>query len=54
MALKRMPNFRYILLPASAETNGHLTFMDARFFAGDVSELLARSKTSEAAPAAKP
>ena len=54
MALERMPNFRYVLLPASAETHGHLTFMDARFFAGDVSDLLARSATSEAAPVAKP
>ena len=43
MALKRMQNFRYRLLPASAETTGHLTFLQARFFAHDVAALLRRS-----------
>lgn len=43
MALQRMPNFRYKLLPASAETTGHLTFLQARFFADDVRDILDRS-----------
>lgn len=43
MALKRMQNFRFRLLPASAETTGHLTFLQTRFFAHDVAALLRRS-----------
>lgn len=43
MALKRMKNFRYKLQPASAETRGHLTYLEAKFFAADVLELLKRS-----------
>lgn len=43
MALKRMKNFRYTLLPASAETTGHLTFLQGKFFAKDVAEILRRS-----------
>lgn len=43
MALAKMKNFRYRLLPASSETTGHMTFLQARFFADDVTELLSRS-----------
>lgn len=43
-ALKRMKNLRYKLLPASAETTGHLTFLQAKFFASDVAAILKRSR----------
>ena len=43
LATARMKNFSYTLLPASAETSGHLTFLQARFFAGDVLDILKRS-----------
>lgn len=43
MALKRMKNFRYKLQPASAETRGHLTYLEAKFFETDVQALLERS-----------
>lgn len=43
MALKKMKNFRYKLQPASADTHGHLTYLEAKFFANDVKELLKRS-----------
>lgn len=43
MALKKMKNFSYRLLPASSETTGHMTFLQAKFFAGDVEDLLERS-----------
>lgn len=43
MAQKRMANLRYKLLPASSETTGHLTFLQARFFADDVEDLLKQS-----------
>lgn len=45
LALDRMPNFKYKLLPASSETTGHLTFLQARFFADDVQDLLKRSES---------
>lgn len=42
--LRRMPeNFRYTLLPASAETSGHLTYEMSRYFSADIADLLARS-----------
>lgn len=43
MALEKMKNFRYRLLPASDETTGHMTFLQARFFAADVMDILGRS-----------
>lgn len=44
MALQRMKNLQYKLLPASAETTGHLTFLQSRFFVDDVAGLLKRSE----------
>ena len=44
MALKRMKNFRYRLLPASTGTTGHLTFLQVRYFARDVQDILRRSE----------
>ena len=44
MALKKMKNFRYKLLPASAETTGHLTFLQGKFFASDVANILKRTE----------
>lgn len=38
-----MKNFRYRLQPASAETHGHLTYLEARFFAQGEANLLKRS-----------
>jgi len=43
MAMKKMKNFRYRLLPASSETTGHMTFLQGRFFASDVRDILKRS-----------
>lgn len=43
MATEKMKNFKYVLLPASSETTGHMTFLQARFFANDVHNLLVRS-----------
>lgn len=43
LATRKMKNVRYKLLPASAETTGHLTFLQGRFFAADVKEILRRS-----------
>ena len=43
MALAKMKNFSYRLLPASSETTGHMTFLQAAFFADDVAGLLSRS-----------
>lgn len=43
MALTRMENFSYKLLPSSAETAGHMTFLQAKFFATDVQAILDKS-----------
>lgn len=43
IALQRMKNFRYKLQAASAETHGHLTYLEAKFFADDLADLLDRS-----------
>lgn len=45
MATKKMPNIHYRLLPASAETTGHMTFLQARFFTDEVREILNLSAT---------
>jgi homoserine O-acetyltransferase len=39
-ALKRVKNGRLYLIPASTETRGHLTTGNARFYAGQLRELL--------------
>lgn len=44
MVLKKMKNFRYKLLPASADTTGHMTFLQAKYFASDVANILKRSE----------
>ena len=44
MALTKMSNFRYKLLPSSSETTGHMTFLQGKFFADDVREILNRSE----------
>jgi homoserine O-acetyltransferase len=43
-ALKRMPTARFRLIPETPETHGHGTHTWAKFWKGDVSALLARSK----------
>jgi homoserine O-acetyltransferase len=40
-AIKRMKNARLYLIPASEETRGHGTTVIARFYAGQLGELLA-------------
>jgi homoserine O-acetyltransferase len=40
-AIKRIKNGRIYLIPASTETRGHLTTGNAKFYAGQVKELLA-------------
>ena len=42
-AARRMPSARYLLIPASAETRGHGTHTWARFWAAELSGLLART-----------
>jgi homoserine O-acetyltransferase len=42
-ALKRMPTARFRLIPESPQTHGHGTHSWAKFWKGDLSELLARS-----------
>jgi len=43
-ALKRMPTARFRLIPETPETHGHGTHTWAKFWKGDLSALLARSK----------
>ena len=43
-ALKRMPSARFRLIPETPETHGHGTHTWAKFWKGDLSALLARSK----------
>ena len=43
-AARRMPSVRYRLIPASAETRGHSTHTWARFWRGDLIDLLARTE----------
>lgn len=44
--VKRMPNARFILIPASAETKGHGTHTWAKFWKGDLAKLLATPVTT--------
>lgn len=39
----KMSNIHYKLLPASADTTGHMTFLQARYFATDILDILNRS-----------
>ena len=43
-ALKRMPTVRFRLIPESAQTRGHGTHTWAKFWKGDLVDLLARSE----------
>jgi homoserine O-acetyltransferase len=43
-ALKRMPTAKFRLIPETPETHGHGTHTWAKFWKGDLSALLARSK----------
>ncbi|MCA1654348.1 MAG: alpha/beta fold hydrolase [Sphingomicrobium sp.] len=43
-ATARMPNARFRLIPESAETHGHGTHTWARFWKGDLADLLARTE----------
>jgi homoserine O-acetyltransferase len=43
-AARRMPSVRYTLIPASAETRGHGTHTWARFWKGELIDLLARTE----------
>jgi homoserine O-acetyltransferase len=42
-AARRLPSARYILIPASSETRGHGTHTWARFWKGELVDLLART-----------
>jgi homoserine O-acetyltransferase len=44
VALKRMPNARFRLIPETADTHGHGTHTWAKFWKADLIELLARSE----------
>ena len=48
-AAARMPSVRYVLIPATAETRGHSTHTWARFWKGELVDLLARTE-GEGAP----
>jgi homoserine O-acetyltransferase len=41
-AIKRMPNAKFILIPASADTKGHGTHTWAKFWKDDLAALLAQ------------
>src|SRR6185436_3508141 len=43
-AARRMPSARYVLIPASAETRGHGTHSWARFWQGELVDLLNRTE----------
>ena len=43
--VKRLPNGRFVLIPQSAETKGHGTHTWAKFWKGELVELLKRSET---------
>lgn len=47
-AIARMPNARFRLIPESADTRGHGTHTWARFWKGDLAELLTRTEESVA------
>jgi homoserine O-acetyltransferase len=50
LALKRMPNARFRLIPESAETHGHGTHTWAKFWKSDLTSLLARSEPASRMP----
>jgi homoserine O-acetyltransferase len=43
-AARRMPSVRYVLIPASPETRGHGTHTWARFWKGELADLLRRTE----------